>query len=69
MIKFGTGGWRAEIGKDFYMANIQLVAQALADCIIEDGKQEKSVVIGYDRRFLSAEAASDPASMHFYEPE
>jgi len=57
MIKFGTGGWRAEIGKDFYMANIQLVAQALADCIIEDGKQEKSVVIGYDRRFLSAEAA------------
>jgi phosphomannomutase len=57
MIKFGTGGWRAEIGKDFYMANLQLVAQALAQTIFEEGKQDKSVVIGYDRRFLSAEAA------------
>ncbi len=58
MIKFGTGGWRAEIGRDFYMANIQLVAQALANTIIADGKNDKSVVIGYDRRFLSAEAAA-----------
>ena len=33
MIKFGTGGWRAEIGKDFQMTNIQLIAQALADRI------------------------------------
>lgn len=58
MICFGTGGWRAEIGKDFYMANIQLIAQGLAETLLSDGKTEKPVVIGYDRRFLSAEAAT-----------
>ncbi len=58
MICFGTGGWRAEIGVDFYMANIQRVAQGLADALITDGKTDQPVVIGYDRRFLSAEAAT-----------
>ena len=29
MISFGTGGWRAEIGKDFYIGNIRRLAQAL----------------------------------------
>ncbi|MEA4914696.1 MAG: phosphoglucomutase/phosphomannomutase family protein [Christensenella sp.] len=58
MICFGTGGWRAEIGKDFYMANIQRVAQGLANTLIADGKKDQPVVIGYDRRFLSAEAAT-----------
>lgn len=57
MIRFGTGGWRAEIGKDFYMSNIQLVAQALSDCILQDNQTDKPVVIGYDRRFLSPQAA------------
>ncbi len=57
MIKFGTGGWRAEIGKEFNMENIQKVAQGL--CIyIKKKKQEKlPVIIGYDRRFLSDSAA------------
>lgn len=58
MIKFGTGGWRAEIGRDFYMENIQKIAQALAEKIISEGKNDKPVVIGYDRRFLSSEAAA-----------
>ena len=58
MICFGTGGWRAEIGKDFYMANIQRIAQGLANTLIQDAKTDKPVVIGYDRRFLSAEAAT-----------
>ena len=58
MICFGTGGWRAEIGKDFYMANIQRVAQGLAQTLQTDHKADKPVVIGYDRRFLSAEAAT-----------
>ncbi len=58
MIRFGTGGWRAEIGKDFYMDNIRLVAQALANTLLADGKTDRPVVIGYDRRFLSAEAAT-----------
>lgn len=57
MIKFGTGGWRAEIGKDFQISNIQLIAQALADRINDLHEQDKPVVIGYDRRFLSDSAA------------
>ena len=57
MIKFGTGGWRAEIGKDFQKENITLIAQALAERIIELGENDLPVVIGYDRRFLSDVAA------------
>lgn len=57
MIKFGTGGWRAVIGDEFIKANIVALAQAVADDIIEKGAQEKGIVIGYDRRFLSDFAA------------
>ena len=57
MVKFGTGGWRAIIGDEFIKANIIALAQAVADDIIEKGEQEKGIVIGYDRRFLSDFAA------------
>ena len=57
MISFGTGGWRAEIGKDFIQDNIRLVSQALANRIIEKDENDKKVIIGYDRRFLSQESA------------
>ena len=57
MIQFGTGGWRAEIGKDFQIDNIRLVAQALAERILERREEDCPVVIGYDRRFLSESAA------------
>jgi len=55
MIRFGTGGWRAIIGEDFTKANIQILAKAMADKIIAEGFQDKGIVIGYDRRFLSKE--------------
>lgn len=57
MIKFGTGGWRAEIGKEFQISNIQTIGQALAERILERGENDLPVVIGYDRRFLSDTAA------------
>lgn len=57
MIRFGTGGWRAEIGRDFQIDNIRLVAEALAERILERGENDKPVVVGYDRRFLSDTAA------------
>ncbi len=58
MVKFGTGGWRAIIGDEFVKSNILLVAQAVANMMNEDGKDnpdvlEKGIIIGYDRRFLS----------------
>ena len=57
MIRFGTGGWRAEIARDFTEENIRLVAQGLAQYAIREGKTDKPVVVGHDRRFLSDKAA------------
>ncbi len=56
-IKFGTGGWRAIIGDDFTKENIRRVAQGIATLIKIDNKTDKPVIIGYDRRFMSEDAA------------
>lgn len=55
MIKFGTGGWRAIIGDEFTKANIQILAKAMAKKMKNEGVEEKGIVMGYDRRFLSKE--------------
>lgn len=52
MIKFGTGGWRAIIAEEFTKANVQILAQSVADEMKKD-----EIVIGFDRRFLSDLAA------------
>ena len=57
MIKFGTGGWRALIGEDFTCDNIRLVATGILKFAKENGKTDKPIIIGYDRRFLSENAA------------
>lgn len=57
MIKFGTGGWRAIIGDEFTKANVRLLSQALADMMRQEKVDSRGVIIGYDRRFLSSEAA------------
>ena len=56
-IQFGTGGFRGVIGDDFNKENIQLVAQALANIILENHQQDKPVIVGYDNRFMSDYAA------------
>lgn len=62
-IKFGTDGWRAVIGEDFVEENIARVAQAFADLYPTLGGKGKPVVIGYDRRSQSPEAARVMASV------
>lgn len=57
MIKFGTGGWRAIIGEDFICENIRRVAAGVVKLAREQGKMDKPVIVGYDRRFLSENAA------------
>lgn len=57
MIQFGTGGWRAIIGDGFTKANITRVAAALGRRIQREGESGGEICIGYDRRFLSREAA------------
>ena len=54
MIKFGTGGWREIIADGFTKDNLRKLAQAIA---IDMATDEKGIVIGYDRRFLSDKAA------------
>ncbi len=51
-IKFGTDGWRAVIGREYTFANLERVAQAYADYLLQSNPSPR-VVIGYDRRFLS----------------
>ena len=57
MIKFGTGGWRAVIGDEFTKDNVQRLTAALCALMGEQGVAERGLCIGYDRRFLSREAA------------
>lgn len=57
MIKFGTGGWRAVIGDDFIRENIRKVAAGVVALAKEQNKTEKPIIVGYDRRFLSDNAA------------
>ena len=56
-ITFGTGGWRAIIGEDFVCYNIRRVAKGICMLMEAQGKKDKPVIIGYDRRFLSETAA------------
>lgn len=57
MIEFGTGGWRAIIGDGFTKANVRLLVQGLCDRMHAEGVAGGGTVVGYDRRFLSEEAA------------
>lgn len=57
MINFGTGGWRAIIGKDFIYDNIARVAKGIVELAKKEGKTDKPIAVGYDRRFLSQGAA------------
>lgn len=56
-IKFGTDGWRGVIAREFTFDNLGLVAQATMDWLTREGLADRSLVVGYDRRFLSREFA------------
>ncbi len=56
-IVFGTGGWRAVIGEDFFCQNIRRVAAGILELMKAENKTDKPVIIGFDRRFLSETAA------------
>jgi phosphomannomutase len=61
-IQFGTDGWRAVIADQFTFANVERVAQATADSWRTD-PLPGTVVIGYDRRFLSDQFARTVAEV------
>lgn len=61
-IAFGTDGWRAVIGDGYTFENLDRVAQALADHLQSDAAGG-SVVVGYDRRFMSERFAERAAQV------
>jgi phosphomannomutase len=54
-IKFGTDGWRAVIAEEFTFRNLERAAQATADTWTaqQPPGTSKTIIVGYDRRFLS----------------
>ena len=75
-IRFGTDGWRALIADEFTFANLERVAQAYADYLQAQRDDTNAsatansartaaplVVVGYDRRFLSAQFAARVAEI------
>jgi phosphomannomutase/CTP:molybdopterin cytidylyltransferase MocA len=63
LVAFGTGGWRAIIGEGFTMHNVRRLCQALANEITRRGEEKRGVMVGYDRRFLSRQAAEAAAEV------
>lgn len=57
MITFGTGGWRAIIGEGFTKDNLRRLMFAIARRMQREDVAERGFCIGYDRRFLSRQAA------------
>jgi len=63
VIKFGTDGWRAIMNDTFIIANVRIVAQAIADYLKEEEISDKGIVIGYDMRFFAERFAEECASV------
>jgi phosphomannomutase len=52
-VHFGTDGWRGVIADDFTVANVRLVARAIASYVLEHEDSSRPLVLGYDTRFGS----------------
>ncbi|BAI93089.1 MULTISPECIES: phosphoglucomutase/phosphomannomutase family protein [Limnospira] len=63
-IKFGTDGWRGVIADDFTFERVRLVAPLAAMVLQETfgDTGNKTIIVGYDRRFLAEEFAGDAAA-------
>jgi len=70
-IHFGTDGWRAVISDTFTFSNLRLLTQAIADAVASESwlngtttgarPDPKTMVVGFDTRFLSDRYAVDVA--------
>jgi len=50
-IKFGTDGWRGHVGEDYTFGNVRRCTQGFADYLAAEGFQDRSIVVGHDRRY------------------
>jgi phosphomannomutase len=56
-IKFGTDGWRGIIADDFTFDNVRRVAGAIAAYVLKHEDAKRGIIVGYDTRFVSPQAA------------
>ena len=63
MIKFGTDGWRAVISDEFTFENVKKVAFAISSYLKNSGQSGKTVIFGYDARFLADKFAETAANI------
>lgn len=61
-IKFGTDGWRGIIADDFTFDNVALVGSAIRQLLLEEGRGDQVLLIGYDRRFAAESYAAHLAN-------
>ena len=52
-IRFGTDGWRARIAEDYTFDNVRRAAQGFATYLVDQGYENRDVVVGYDKRFAA----------------
>jgi phosphomannomutase len=65
-IKFGTDGWRGVIADDFTFERVAFVAPIAARVLLEtygDSTNSRTIIVGYDRRFMAEEFAKKTAEV------
>jgi phosphomannomutase len=62
-IKFGTDGWRGVIADEFTFERLLMVAPVAARVLAETAtdKNNRQIIVGYDRRFMAADFARSMA--------
>jgi len=60
-IRFGTSGWRAIIADEFTFAGVRTVTRAICEQLRSNNpaSAEKSIIVGYDTRFLGERFAAE----------
>ncbi len=62
-IKFGTDGWRGQIAEDYTFDSVRRCAQGFASYLLDLGRKNAWVVVGYDKRFDSEHFAAAVAEV------
>lgn len=60
-IRFGTDGWRGIMCDDFIVANVELVAQAIAEYVTSSTSGQPTLIVGHDTRFFAEQFATSCA--------
>lgn len=64
VIKFGTDGWRARMGREFSFRNVRIFTHAYFNYLKKHSReQELKVIVNYDTRFLSKQFAHEAAKI------